>query len=282
MLDDILVSIMMPVYNGLPLIRASIESVLNQSHKNWECIIVDDGSTDGTSEYIDSLHDHRFIVHHLNKNSGRAIARQKALDLCKGKYICMLDAEDLMHPDRVKIQMEYLEEHPKIALVSSSLCSFGINTDLLVVRGPLTSCCSEYSGNNLPSHAPSMYRTSIAKKISYNPILNYGEDIDFMEHYLKENGNCFCFSDVLYYYSELDSVDKNKISRSYISCLKKYYLERNYIKSVIYLMKLIYSKCVFPFIPINTILLRRGRLADDCVRAQIEEYCYPLVTKYKK
>ena len=70
------VSIMMPVYNGLPLIKASVESILKQTYTNWECIIVDDGSTDGTSAYLDSLSDSRFVVHHFVKNQGRPVARQ--------------------------------------------------------------------------------------------------------------------------------------------------------------------------------------------------------------
>lgn len=78
-----LVSIMMPVYNGLPLIKASIESIIQQTYSNWECVIVDDGSNDGTSAYLDSINNERFVVYHLKINSGRAIARQKALTFVK-------------------------------------------------------------------------------------------------------------------------------------------------------------------------------------------------------
>ena len=82
-----LVTIMMPVFNGLKLIHASIASLLAQTYSNWECIIVDDGSTDGTSEYLDSLQDIRFRVVHFKENLGRPFARQKALELANGKYL---------------------------------------------------------------------------------------------------------------------------------------------------------------------------------------------------
>ena len=100
-----LVSIMMPVFNGLPLIKASIESLLSQTYTNWECIIIDDGSNDGTSEYVDQLNDVRFKVFH-QENKGRPIARQRALDNANGKYLGMLDAGDLYHPEKLQRQVK--------------------------------------------------------------------------------------------------------------------------------------------------------------------------------
>lgn len=281
-MKDPLLSIMMPVYNGYPLIKASIASLQKQNYSNWECIIIDDGSTDDTSKYLDSIKDDRFRVYHLEKNSGRAIARQKALELCKGEYIGMLDAEDLVHPNKFIKQVKYLEAHKDCSLVTSSICSFGSKTDMLLIRGDNSTGVIEFNGDNHPIHASSLYRAKIAKKCTYNPLLRLGEDQDFLEKYLSYNTKYYILDEVLYYYSELDSVTKDKIIKNYYLYIVKYYRQRNYRKSLIYLMKYIYSKIVFPFVSIETILYKRGRKATVKERNEFNKFCKPLIKQYIK
>ena len=269
----------MPVFNGLPLIKASIESLYLQSYSNWECIIVDDGSTDGTSQFLDTIDDKHFVIWHLAVNSGRAVARQKALDLCRGKYICMLDAEDLYHPNKIALQVDFLENNPNYSLCTTALCSFGTKTDMLLVRGATKSGDVVFSRNNHPVHAPSMYRASIAKSCKYSSYLHLGEDQDFLEKYLKYNPLYYVFSDVLYYYSELDSVSKHKISKNYYLYILKYFRDKNYSQSFVYLLKFIYSKFIFPFKSIESILYSRGRKVTQIERQEFNLYCKNLVDK---
>lgn len=277
-----LVSIMMPVYNGYPLIKASIASLKNQNYNNWECIIIDDGSTDETVNYLDTIQDKRFIIYHLEKNSGRAIARQKALELCKGKYIGMLDAEDLVHPDKLHIQVEFLEKNKKFSLVTSSICSFGTKTDMLLVRGTKNLSENVFNGKNHPCHAPSLYRANIAKQCFYNPFLRLGEDQDFLEKYLSYNPNFFVFPKVLYYYSELDSVTKQKIIKNYSLYILKYFKERNFKRTFTFVLKYIYGNIVFPFVPIERLLHKRGRPLTESEKDDFNRYCKPLINKVIK
>lgn len=272
-----LVSIMMPVYNGYPLIKASVESLINQNYTNWECIIVDDGSSDETSVYLDSIQDNRFFVYHLEKNSGRAVARQKALELCKGKYIGMLDAEDLVHPDKFRIQVEFLESHEEYSLITTALCSFGTANDILLVRGAEVTSSVIFSGNNHPIHAPSLYRAEIAKRCSYNPMLRLGEDQDFLEKYLTYNPYYYVLGKVLYYYSELDSVTKQKIIKNYYLYLIKYFKEKSYKKSFVFLLKYLYGIIFFPIMSIERILYKRGRKATESETKDYLKYCKPIV-----
>ena len=209
-----LVTIMMPVFNGLKLIRASIASLLAQTYSNWECIIVDDGSTDGTSEYLDSLQDIRFRVVHFKENQGRPFARQKALELANGKYLAMLDADDLYRRNKIELQVKIMENNPNIILVSSAICSFGTNTDLRRRRGAEVVKIVNYHGEKPPVHASSMLITQRAKLFKYNSSLKSGEDADFLERYLKD-GTYYLDPNILYYYSEFDSVTKQKILKSY-------------------------------------------------------------------
>lgn len=273
------VSVMMPVYNGMPLIKASIESILNQIYTNWECVIVDDGSTDGTSDYLDTLTDSRFVVHHFPKNQGRPAARQKALELTSGEYVTMLDAEDLMSPDRLEIQVEYLEKTPDVVLVSSRMCSFGTHTELTKARGVSTITTTEFDGKRCPIHAASMMRGDKARKLKYNPMMKLSQDVDFLERYLK--GESFMeLPFIHYYYSEYDSVTKKKIRKSYKLNCKKYFKMGRFRPCIIYAFKYIYSLIVFPFVSTESILAKRGVDLTSDERIAFERDCLSIVKKY--
>lgn len=269
------VTITMPVYNGMPLIKASIASLINQTFTDWVCIIVDDGSTDGTSEYLDSLSDPRFIIHH-QPNRGRSAARQKALDMSGGEYLAMLDAGDLYHPDKLARQVEALERNRQAVLVSSMMCSFGTRTDSLYVRGGGQTEAVRFDGVNPPCFAASLLRTSRAKEYSFNRRLQLGEDVDFLEKYL-EGAEYLVLDDVLYYYSEFDSVTEAKIRSSYRGFVCKYFRERRFARSFEYALKYLYSVLVFPLMSIDAILSRRGIPADDVQAADFRTHCLPLI-----
>lgn len=263
-----LVTIMMPVFNGNRLIRASIDSLLAQTYSNWECVIVDDGSTDGTSVYLDSLTDKRFIVHHFPKNMGRPLARQKALELAKGKYLAMLDAEDLYSPQKLERQVCLMENHPEISLVCSSICSFGTATNLLRKRGAAKLEIVKFSGRNVPVHASSMLLLKRAQQFQYNTSLNLGEDADFLSRYLID---CKYLLDpeILYYYSEFDSVSKTKILNSYKGKIFAYAKKRDYKKSFVNIIKYVVQRFRFMFISIESVLASRGSFLSD---AEIEAF----------
>lgn len=273
-----LVSIMMPVFNGLPLIKASIESLLNQTYKNWECIIIDDGSNDGTADYVDLLTDVRFKVFH-QENKGRPIARQRALDNAKGKYLGMLDAGDLYHPEKIQRQVQILEARPEVVLVTSAMCSFGTQKDAIYIRGAAKTYDEVFRGMNHPTHAPSLMRMEIAKQCKYNPGLILGEDQDFLERYLNTGDIFVRLSNVFYYYSELDSVSKDKIRRNYYLYAVKYFKEQKFRQSFIFTLKYFYAIVAFPFISIDTLLSKRGRIPTNDQLEQYNKYCKKLVLR---
>lgn len=113
----------MAVFNGHKYLSETIESILDQSFSNFEFIIIDDGSTDGSSEIIDHYHqkDPRVIVIQNRENIGLALSLNKGLQIAKGKYIARMDADDVCLPERFQTQFEYLEEHPEIWIVGSSI-----------------------------------------------------------------------------------------------------------------------------------------------------------------
>lgn len=273
-----LVSIMIPVFNGLPLIKASIESLLNQTYTNWECIIIDDGSNDGTSEYVDQLNDVRFKVFH-QENKGRPIARQRALDNANGKYLGMLDAGDLYHPEKLQRQVQILEDRSDVVLVTSAMCSFGTMKDAIYIRGAEKTHDEVFHGTNHPTHAPSLMRMDIAKQCKYNPELLLGEDQDFLEKYLNKGDSFVRLADVFYYYSELDSVSKGKIRRNYYLYAVKYFREHKIKQSLIFSLKYLYAIVAFPFISIDTLLSKRGRKPSSEQFEQYQKFCKQLVLR---
>lgn len=197
-----LVSIIMPVYNGEKTLRYAIASLLCQTYENWICIIVNDGSTDSTKSILDTLTDSRFHVYHLKKNCGRGIARDEALKHVEGKYLAYLDADDLMHKDKLAMQVEFLESHDKVMLCSCDYITISENLEALRVcsYGKMISDKVFRYGQALPLLLPAiMVRLDHARSFHYNHSLDVGEDYDFFarccDGYRYSN-----ISSYLYYY----------------------------------------------------------------------------------
>ena len=108
---DKLVSIVMPSYNTGQYIAESIHSVINQSYKNWELLIVDDASSDNTDEVVKPfLEDNRIRYFKNSNKSGAAFSRNRALKEAKGKWIAFLDSDDLWMPKKLEKQIKFMEE----------------------------------------------------------------------------------------------------------------------------------------------------------------------------
>lgn len=273
------ISILMPVYNGLPLVKASVESVLYQTYSNWECIVVDDGSNDGTSDFLDSINDPRFIIHHFSSNQGRPIARQKTLELASGDYISMLDAEDIYAKNALEVLINKMEEDNDVVLVSANMCSFGTKTDILRKRGVDSEKKIFFNGKVFPNHASSIMLTARAKKFQYNPLMRLGQDRDFLEQYL-DCMNFVLIPNILYYYSEFDSVTKPKIRKTYKLFFLKYLKRRDTLKSLNFLIKYFITFIFYPFVSTEWILKRRGKPLTIDEHKQFEVECFNLVNKY--
>lgn len=251
------VSVVIPVYNGMPKIKMSITSLMLQTHTNWEAIIIDDGSTDGTAEYIDSINDDRIVVHHFPKNLGRPYARQKALELATGKYLAMLDADDFYAPNKLETQVRIMDENSDVVLVGAGMCSWGELSKEIRIRSCGDGIIKVANLQTSVAHASSLLRTNIAKQYNYNTDLKLGEDQDFLQRYL--DGRQYVeLPDVLYYYSEFDSVNRKKIKRTHWICFKNAFAKRDFKEAAIRLIKLAVCFVTHPFMTDEQILLKRG------------------------
>lgn len=183
---SVLVSVVMPVYNSQEFLEEAIESVLEQTYTNWELIIVDDGSPDSSYEIAEKYQqkDTRIVLH-KQKNGGPSSARNTAVSLAKGELIAMLDPDDVMFPNRLQEQVEFLDQYPEVSIVSC-LCNYvdrnnrilGTNyTDILTIED-----CHRYLRENkiifcLHSGA-TMYREAFLKVGGYKEEVFYTQDLD--------------------------------------------------------------------------------------------------------
>ncbi|MBN2142792.1 glycosyltransferase [Candidatus Woesearchaeota archaeon] len=177
-----MVTVIMAVYNQDAFLKASIESVLSQTMKEWELIIIDDRSTDGSLKTIlkYAKSDKRIKVLRNSKNMGAAETRNRGLSRARGKYVAIQDSDDNSYPTRLEKELKYLESHPDIFLVGSY--ATGISSK--GTRFRIDSICGKE--NNLRKivrrnhiiHSSVMFRNS--REFQYRTKFRFAQDYDFM------------------------------------------------------------------------------------------------------
>jgi glycosyltransferase involved in cell wall biosynthesis len=120
-----LVSVLLPVNNSSAYLRQAINSILNQTYQNFELIVVDDGSTDGSKTVLDDIVDQRIVRVTRDRNLGIVAALNTGLTKAQGKYIARMDADDMASPDRLSRQVDFLNQHLDVAFVGSWIRCFG-------------------------------------------------------------------------------------------------------------------------------------------------------------
>ena len=120
MCSAINISVVMPVHNGMPYLPETVESILGQTYGCFELVAIDDGSCDGTSQYLRSLEDPRVSYHRLDK-VGLVEALNYGIEKAQAPLIVRIDADDVAHPERIGRQYEYMRENPSCVLLG---CDF--------------------------------------------------------------------------------------------------------------------------------------------------------------
>jgi glycosyltransferase involved in cell wall biosynthesis len=110
------ISVVIPTYNRLELLKLTVDSVRNQSYDNFEIIVVDDGATDGTGKWLDQQDD-LIVVH--QSNSGIAAARNKGISMAGGDWVSFVDHDDIWAREKLRIQADFIGENPECHLVAA-------------------------------------------------------------------------------------------------------------------------------------------------------------------
>ncbi|MDA7441057.1 glycosyltransferase [Candidatus Pseudothioglobus singularis] len=183
------VSVVTTFYNASSTIRGTIESIIKSDFDDFEIILVDDGSTDTSTEIISEINDSRIKLYKPGR-VGRSIALNIGIDKAVGKYIAILDADDLCLRSRLSIQVSMLDSHPEYSLVYSNAELIDFNGDLIGFTS-FPECHDEivkclFDLNPFP-HSSVMYRRECALKIGgYNTRCEKSIDYNFYLELLSE------------------------------------------------------------------------------------------------
>ena len=175
-----LVSVLMTVYNGMPYLQQSVQAIQAQTYTNWELIIVDDYSTDTTWDWLSQLNDNRIFIFRTNQK-GRGFALNTGLEKCKGTYLAINDADDVSVPNRLSKQVNYLNQHPEIALVGSNFVKVFSDFKQEVSHKPSDdgSLRLQLAEQSCIQHSTVMLRTNALKQINgYNTRIRFMFDRD--------------------------------------------------------------------------------------------------------
>jgi glycosyltransferase involved in cell wall biosynthesis len=177
------VSVVMSVFNGEAFLSEAIESILNQTFRDFEFIIIDDGSTDKTAEILAAYasRDLRIRIR-SHENKGLAVSLNVGIGLAQGKYVARMDADDISLPTRFQQQVDFLEAHPEVGVLGGASEVINLQRQVIDIRHPPLQD-SEIKAimfrHNIMSHPSVMMRREILLAVGgYRPALVDAEDYD--------------------------------------------------------------------------------------------------------
>jgi glycosyltransferase involved in cell wall biosynthesis len=195
-----LVTVLMPVYNGEQYLRKAIDSILTQTYTDFELLIVNDGSTDKSLQIANSFKDDRIKI--INQsNTGVSIALNNGLKQAKGKYIARMDADDICKPERLEVQMRYLLQHPECILLGTE-AEYIDEQEQYVFPYKSPGYSHEELVNALQYDCPFLHISVIFLKSAVINIGGYNKDAYLFEDYflwtkLVKFGNVACLKENL-------------------------------------------------------------------------------------
>ena len=202
-----LISIIVPVYNVCDYLEECLDSIINQTYKLWECILVDDGSTDNSCEICDEYckKDNRFHVIH-KKNGGASLARNAGLEIVSGDYVCFVDSDDCLDKhffenaiglvkkyDTDVIQVKYTRDYENLGSGEA------VNVDCMSANQVFDDILqfSEYD----PMIWAKLYKTQVIKSLCFNESCVVLEDVEFLTKLMLSSSLVYS-SYVGYYYRQ--------------------------------------------------------------------------------
>lgn len=207
-MDSPLVTILMPVYNAELFLKRAMESILNQTYKNIEFLIIDDGSTDNSMAIIKSYQDERIKLIENTKNQGLIYSLNTGLEMASGKYIARMDADDISHRERIQKQCAYMENHINIGILGTFIQKE--NKFKLYANPKLNSneLKARILFNNIFNHPTIMFRNSFLKEknISYNQERKHAEDYNLWMTAIKVTDFAILSEPLLFYENHQNQV----------------------------------------------------------------------------
>ena len=226
------ISVIMSVYNGETYLKEAIESVMNQTFKNWELICINDCSTDSTSKILADFasKDERIKVHTNETNLKLPASLNKAISLSLGKYIARMDADDICLPERLEKQYKFMEENTTVALSS---CKFMTVRNGVYMSGGAGGRCDNDTiramllVTNPILHPGVIAKAEVMKKFNYDTTLTCTEDLELWTRMAMENQEMAILPECLLIYRlHNKQITSTTLERQHTEVLKiqqKYY-----------------------------------------------------------
>lgn len=208
------ITVLMAVYNAEAYVAEAVKSVLEQTYSDFELLVVDDGSTDGTAKVVRGFKDAR--IRYVKRENDYIASLNAGMGMARGRYVARMDADDRMHPDRLRIQHAILEEDTGIDVCGSWATPFGAKVN----RGEWSMRFSGYiahplvvlSHENFLCHPTVMFRTSFwrQKELRYEPGYPYAEDYKLWLDIARKGGRFYIESQSLLLYRVTDGQQTNR------------------------------------------------------------------------
>jgi len=204
--EQTLVSILMPVYNAEAYLSETLETIQSQTYQNWELFAIDDWSTDKSHDILLDFakKDKRIKVYRNGKHRGVAGAANLALSMIKSNYVARMDADDLMHPERIAKQLKFLKENPDVVIVGSQCVLIDQNGQKIGEKKFPTknNDIVKMIFRSIPIQQPSMMinRSLLPKDfIAYDQNKNTAEEVELLFKLFKY-GKAANLADFLHFY----------------------------------------------------------------------------------
>ncbi len=222
------ISVIMPLFNAEKYVEKAVKSILRQSYKDFELIMVDDCPKDATMDIVECIHDDRMHIYHNEKNMGISYSRNRALSKCSGEYVAIMDDDDISVPDRFKLEVEYLDLHKDVGAVGGRICFIDENDDFIVpfkeaFYNPKYMKAALLFRNPI-LNSSMMFRRDIIEQYGIKYRENYYgiEDFMFWVEFSKVSGICE-MNEILAKYRVYHDNESNKnVKNNYLERAKKY------------------------------------------------------------
>ncbi|EGQ7764853.1 MULTISPECIES: glycosyltransferase family 2 protein [Vibrio] len=210
--NEDVVSIIMPTYNSEQTVVESIQSVLSQTYKNWELIIVDDRSTDNTWQVIQTYADKydNIRVYQNKENLGAGASRNFAIKKARGRFIAFLDSDDLWTEDKLAEQIPFMLEN-NYPLTYTHYSRFTSEEELSVVTAPEYTTYKKLMYSNVIGCLTAVYDTQALGK-RYMPLIRKRQDMGLWLDILKDTPKAYCLPKPLAKYRMDSGMTANKFS----------------------------------------------------------------------
>lgn len=271
--SNVLVSVGIPFYNAEEYLSLAVMSIINQSFADWELILIDDGSSDRSLDIAKRFEKDNKNIRVISDGQNKKLPHRlnQLVYESNGKYIARMDADDIAHPNRLKIQLEFLEKNPNYDLVATGIISIDSNNNVHGYRNEKFIT----TNINIKNGSPIAHPTLFAKKSWYERN-SYSEDYPRSEDYelwcrasSKGDFKIAILPNLLLYYRELGVISSSKLINSYQDNLqvrlkyKKYSNKNKYIQKSKTQLKCFLNKIIFMMGVESYLVERRNNVFSD-------------------